>query len=114
LKIVASSLDIFKLLRWCNSVGQLGERRLIDADCRIVNHDFISFEAVARRSATTAPFLAMPGLIEQETFLSTHCIVLKGGRIRRAAAILVRGGVAAKEVSPRKIARGNPSQLRHA
>jgi hypothetical protein len=85
---------------------ELGARVVIGANSTIVDTDFHGLEPGRRFE----PGIAAPVVIEDDVFIGTQVLVLKGARIGRGA-VIGAGSVVAGEIPPGMVAAGNPARV---
>jgi acetyltransferase-like isoleucine patch superfamily enzyme len=87
----------------------IGNRVAIGANCTITDTDFHPLEAVTRRLDFQAGASAAV-VIEDDTFIGMHALILKGARIG-AGAVVGAGSVVVGTVPPRVVVAGNPARV---
>jgi len=109
------------LLQLGNSVGisggilcagqlvQLGDRVTVGANCTIMDTDFHPLEP-GERAASPLSGATSPVVIEDDVFIGTQSLILKGSRIGRGA-VIGAGSVVRGDVPAGAIAAGNPAQI---
>jgi len=88
---------------------QIGRRVTVGANCTIVDTDFHPLDA-ARRQSSPLDGEAAPVIIEDDVFLGTRVLVLKGVRIG-AGAVIGAGSVVTTDVPAGALAAGNPVRV---
>ncbi len=88
----------------------IGRNVLIGAGAGIWDTDFHPLDPVARRADETAGARAAPIVIEDDVFIGTRAIILKGVRIG-CGAVVGAGAVVTKNVGALEIVAGNPAKV---
>lgn len=91
------------------SAIRLGDRVLVGANSLICDTDFHPLEPARRRAAPAAGASA-PVTIEDDVFVGTRALILKGVRIGRGA-VVGAGAVVTRDVPAFSIVAGNPARV---
>jgi acetyltransferase-like isoleucine patch superfamily enzyme len=83
----------------------LGDRVVIGANSTIVDTDFHGLEPRRRFE----PGTAAPVVVEDDVFIGTQVLVLKGARIGRGS-VIGAGSVVSSDIAPGVVAVGNPAR----
>jgi len=86
----------------------VGDRCLL-SDCEIVDNTFHNVDP-ARRHDPPGPRTRAPIVIEDNVWIGSHALVLKGVRIGRDS-VVGAGTVVRADVPPRVVVIGNPQQI---
>jgi acetyltransferase-like isoleucine patch superfamily enzyme len=86
---------------------RIGNNVTIGANCTIIDTDFHPLEEGSRVSSPPHAACA-PVVIEDDVFIGTQVLILKGSRVGHGA-VVGAGSVVAGEIPPRAIAAGNPA-----
>jgi acetyltransferase-like isoleucine patch superfamily enzyme len=84
----------------------LGNRVVLGANSVIVDTDFHRLEPARRFE----PGIAEAVIVEDDVFIGTQVLVLKGSRIGRGA-VIGAGSVVSGEIPPGMVAAGNPARV---
>jgi acetyltransferase-like isoleucine patch superfamily enzyme len=88
---------------------EIGDRVMIGANCTIVDSDFHPLDS-ARRMDDPASGASAPVIIEDDVFIGTQVMILKGTRIGKGS-VVGAGSVVAGEIPPQVLVAGNPAQV---
>ncbi len=88
---------------------RIGDHVTMGANCTIIDTDFHPLVAGQRR-LDPASGAAAGVTIEDEVFLGTQAMILKGSHIGRGS-VIGAGSVVAGEIPPRVVAAGNPARV---
>lgn len=88
----------------------IGNNVRIGANCRIYDHDFHHRDYLQRRKNIQNDIKAEPVVIEDDVFIGTGSIILKGVRIGARTIISAGSVVSKKNIPPDSIVAGNPAQ----
>lgn len=96
----------------CQKKIAIGDRVLIGANCQIFDTDFHSLESKYRYGAKIddSKIKRRDVIIEDDVFIGTGCIVLKGTHIGQGA-IIGAGSVVSGDIPPYEIWAGNPAKF---
>jgi acetyltransferase-like isoleucine patch superfamily enzyme len=105
-----STLGYMNLISVARSV-RIGNHCLFAGEVKIMdnNSHSLDFEA-RRRHAQLEPSDVAPVVIEDDVWIGTNCIVLKGVTIGRGA-VIAAGAVVTRNVPPYTVAGGNPARV---
>jgi len=92
------------------STVTIGENVLIGVGACIWNTDFHPLNATKRRINMTQDAKKAPITIDDETFIGSRAIILKGIHISRCA-VIGAGAVVTKDVEAWSIVAGNPAHI---
>ena len=90
---------------------RIGRHCLFAGEIKIIDNNSHSLDAERRR--TNEPLLpaeVAPIVIEDDVWIGTNCIILKGVTIGRGA-VIAAGAVVTKSVPPFTVAAGNPARV---
>ncbi|MBI4762506.1 MAG: acyltransferase [Chloroflexota bacterium] len=87
----------------------IGDNVTVGANTVIMDTDFHSLEAEARR-AEVKPVKTAPVTVEDDVFIGMNCLILKGVTLGRGS-VIGAGSVVTKDVPPHTIAAGNPARV---
>lgn len=87
----------------------IGDNVFVGANCTIIDTDFHPLAPNQRRLAPSAG-AAAEVIIEDEVFIGTQALILKGAHIGRGS-VLGAGSVATGEIPAGVIAAGNPARI---
>jgi hypothetical protein len=88
---------------------QIGDRVTIGANCTILDTDFHPLQAGPRGSSPAAG-AAAEVVLEDDVFLGTQALILKGSHIGRGS-VIGAGSVVAGVIPPGVVAAGNPARV---
>ncbi len=88
----------------------IGNNTLIGANCRIFDHDFHNLDYLVRRK-NSGNIKSEPVLIEDDVFVGTNSIILKGVRIGARTIIGAGSVVSIKIIPPDSLVAGNPARI---
>jgi acetyltransferase-like isoleucine patch superfamily enzyme len=88
---------------------EIGHNVMLGANCMIIDSDFHPLDPVERRTTPMAGATA-PIVIEDDVFIGTNTLVLKGVTIG-ASSVIGAGSVVTRDVPPGVIAAGNPARV---
>jgi acetyltransferase-like isoleucine patch superfamily enzyme len=95
----------------CAAVSvDIGDRVLIGADCMVFDTDFHNPEPQRRLSKPDWTRISKPVVIENDVFVGTRSIVMKGVSIGEGS-IIGAGSVVASDIPPFTIAAGSPARV---
>jgi acetyltransferase-like isoleucine patch superfamily enzyme len=86
----------------------IGKHVSLGAGCKIMDTDFHPLDPDERRRNVNIPH--RPVRIEEDAFIGTNAIILKGVTIGRAS-VVAAGAVVAKSIPPGEIWGGNPAKF---
>jgi len=91
----------------------IGKHVKIGANARIFDHDFHSLNFFERRNfiCDIANTKSKEILIEDDVFIGTNCIILKGVRIGKGSIVGAGSVVAIKDIPPYSKVFGNPARI---
>lgn len=87
---------------------EIGDRVMVGSNATIVDTDFHPLSPLARR--THARPVARPVRIEDDVFIGTQAMILKGVTVGRGA-VVGAGAVVTRDVPPFTIVAGNPARV---
>ena len=92
---------------------QIGNYVNIGANVRIFDHDYHSVDFLARRDPDKdkAGCRSEPIAIENDVFIGTNAIILKGVKIGARSVIGAGAVVSLKEIPPDSLVAGNPAKV---
>lgn len=88
---------------------EIGHNVMLGANCMIIDSDFHPLDPVQRRTHPMAGATA-PIVIEDDVFVGTNTLVLKGVTIG-ARSVVGAGSVVTRDIPPGVIAAGNPARV---
>jgi acetyltransferase-like isoleucine patch superfamily enzyme len=88
---------------------EIGDRVVVGANALIVDTDFHPLDPLERRSGRF-PGKSLPVIIEDDVFIGTSAMILKGVHIQ-AEAVVGAGSVVTGDVPRRAIVAGNPARV---
>ncbi len=88
---------------------RIGDRVTIGANCTLLDTDFHPLEA-GERLLDPSSGAAADVIIEDEVFIGTQALILKGSHIGRGA-VIGAGSVVAGEIPAHVVAAGNPARV---
>ncbi len=89
----------------------IGNNVMIGANCRIFDHDFHHHDHLQRRKNINNDIEAEPVVIEDDVFIGTGSIILKGVRIGARTIISAGSVVSKKNIPPDSIVAGNSCKI---
>lgn len=96
------------------SLVRIGKNVKIGANVRILDHDFHSLDTLIRRSDDDVNWVkSKPVLIEDDVFIGTNAIILKGCHIGARSIVGAGALVAGANVPPDSVVTGNPASIRN-
>jgi acetyltransferase-like isoleucine patch superfamily enzyme len=92
---------------------EIGERVLVGGNCRLFDHDFHATDPRMRRSAGADRVATgcRAVVIEDDVFIGTNCIVLKGVRIGAGSVIGAGAVVTLAQIPAGSLVAGNPARI---
>jgi acetyltransferase-like isoleucine patch superfamily enzyme len=104
------TLGYMNLISVAKSV-RIGNDCLFAGEVKILDNNSHSLDYVQRRAnAPLEPEDVAPVVIEEDVWIGTNCMVLKGVTIGRGA-VIAAGAVVTKDVPPFTVAAGNPARV---
>ena len=104
------TLGYMNLISVAKSV-RIGNDCLFAGEVKILDNNSHSLDYVQRRAnAPLEPEDVAPVVIEDDVWIGTNCMVLKGVTIGRGA-VIAAGAVVTKDVPPFTVAAGNPARV---
>jgi acetyltransferase-like isoleucine patch superfamily enzyme len=88
----------------------IGNYVSIGANVKIFDHDFHSLNYLERREDLQIDIITKPIIIEDDVWIGTNTIILKGVKIGRAA-IIGAGSVVTKDIPEFTVWAGNPAKF---
>jgi acetyltransferase-like isoleucine patch superfamily enzyme len=85
---------------------QIGARCAISWDCDISDSDF---HHIQMEAGVPSPPVSAPVIIEDEVWIGTRCLILKGVTIGRGS-VIGAGSVVRRDVPPYSLMMGNPAR----
>ena len=109
---IGNNVGISSSCIWANESITIGNNVNVGADCIIMDSDIHSLDFMQRRTPATdcANSVSAPIVIEDDAFIGTRCVILKGVHIG-ARSIVAAGSVVTKNVPSDCIAGGNPCKV---
>jgi acetyltransferase-like isoleucine patch superfamily enzyme len=105
-----SALGYLNLISVAQHV-RIGRHCLFAGEIKIIDNNSHSLDAARRRAnAPLLPADVAPIVIEDDVWIGTNCIILKGVTIGRGA-VIAAGAVVTKSVPPFTVAAGNPARV---
>ncbi len=90
----------------------IGNNVLCGGNVRIFDHDFHSIEPDYRRTVQDNEHIrTRPVVVEDDVFIGTNAIILKGTRIGARSIIAAGSVVFGLEIPPDSMVKGNPAQI---
>ncbi|NLX10384.1 MAG: acyltransferase [Chloroflexi bacterium] len=93
----------------CAESVVIGERVLVGSNCVLVDTDFHPLSPGARRRHPTEGAKSRPIVVEDDVFIGTQSIILKGTTLGRGC-VVGAGAVVSGEFPPYSVIVGNPAQ----
>ena len=104
------TLGYMNLISVAKSV-RIGNDCLFAGEVKILDNNSHSLDYMQRRAnAPLEPEDVAPVVIEEDVWIGTNCMVLKGVTIGRGA-VIAAGAVVTKDVPPFTVAAGNPARV---
>lgn len=104
------TLGYMNLISVAKSV-RIGNDCLFAGEVKILDNNSHSLDYVQRRAnAPLEPEDVAPVVIDEDVWIGTNCMVLKGVKIGRGA-VIAAGAVVTKDVPPFTVAAGNPARV---
>lgn len=97
------------VILYCTVSITIGNHVNLGAGARIYDTDFHPIDAQARRNKEASAIAKAPVTIEDDVWIGSNAIVLKGVRIG-ARSIVAAGAVVTKDIPPDTIVAGVPAQ----
>lgn len=94
----------------CWNKISIGNNVVIGGSCKIWDTDFHSLDATIRISGNDNNIKTIPIIIEDNVFIGSNCIILKGVTIGKNS-IIAAGSIVSKSIPPNVIAGGNPCRV---
>jgi acetyltransferase-like isoleucine patch superfamily enzyme len=94
----------------CQSSVIIGKRVNIGANCTIIDTDFHPLLPEKRNIHSTDGAVNMPIIIEDDVFIGTQAIILKGTRLAKGC-VVGAGAVVAGKYPERSVLAGNPATV---
>jgi acetyltransferase-like isoleucine patch superfamily enzyme len=92
---------------YCVEKIKIGNNVLIGGDCKIYDTDFHSILAINRLKTPEVDIKSKPVLIQNNVFIGTGSIILKGVNIGKNS-VIAAGSVVSKDIPNNEIWGGNP------
>jgi acetyltransferase-like isoleucine patch superfamily enzyme len=108
---IADNCGISSVIISSHSKISIGNNVLIGANVRLYDHDYHSLNHLHRRSASTDIPKSIPIYIEDDVFIGTNSIILKGVRIGARSIIGAGSVVSLKSIPEDSIVIGNPASI---
>jgi len=90
----------------------IGDRVMVGGNVRIFDHDFHSLDSHCRGSATDMEGVrTRPVFIDDDAFIGTNAIILKGSHIGKRAIVAAGSVVFGLNVPDDALVKGNPAQV---
>ena len=108
---IGNNVGMSSTVLWCHKRIVIGNNVRIGGNCILIDTDAHDLNFINRRSpATDRGGVASPIIIEDDAFIGTNCIILKGVTIG-ARSIIAAGSVVTKSIPADCIAGGNPAKV---
>lgn len=105
-----TTLGYLNLFSVAKSV-RIGRHCLFAGEIKVIDNNSHSLDAVRRReNAPLLPSEVAPIVIEDDVWIGTNCIVLKGVTIGRGA-VVAAGAIVTRDVPPFTVVAGNPARV---
>lgn len=108
--IIGNNVGMSSTVLWCHKKIVIGNNVKIGGNCILIDTDAHDINYVNRRRPATDRDAASPIIIEDDVFIGTNCIILKGVTIG-AHSIIAAGSVVTKSIPADCIAGGNPARV---
>lgn len=110
--LIGNNVGISSSCIWANNSITIGDNVNIGGDCIIIDSDIHSLNYLDRQDPLldTVNGISKPIQIENDVFIGTRCIILKGVTIG-AKSIIAAGSVVTKSIPENCIAGGNPCKV---
>ena len=91
---------------------QIGRRVKVGGNVRIFDHDFHSVDAMIRCTSDDRMHIkTAPIIIEDDVFVGTNAIILKGTKIGARSIVAAGSVVFGLQIPPDSLVKGNPAQI---
>ena len=91
---------------------KIGSHVKIGGNVRIFDHDFHALEADIRRASEDRKHIrSRPVVIEDDCFVGTNAIILKGTHLGARVIVAAGSVVFGLDVPPDSLVKGNPAQI---
>lgn len=106
---IGRNVGISNSTLYCKQRIDIGDNALIGTDCKIYDYDFHSLFPHERSARPETPGKSAPVTIENDVFIGTGVIILKGVRVGQGA-VIAAGAVLTRSVPAGELWAGNPAR----
>lgn len=107
---IGNNVGMSSTVLWCHKKIVIGNNVKIGGNCILIDTDAHDINYINRRRPATDRGAASPIIIEDDAFIGTNCIILKGVTIG-ARSIIAAGSIVTKSIPADCIAGGNPAKV---
>lgn len=107
---IGNNVGMSSTVLWSHKKIVIGNNVRIGGNCILIDTDAHDINYINRRSPATDRGAASPIIIEDDVFIGTNCIILKGVTIG-ARSIIAAGSIVTKSIPADCIAGGNPAKV---
>lgn len=107
---IGNNVGMSSTVLWCHKKIVIGNNVKIGGNCILIDTDAHDINYINRRSPATDSGATSPIIIEDDVFIGTNCIILKGVTIG-ARSIIAAGSIVTKSIPADCIAGGNPARV---
>lgn len=108
--VIGNNVGMSSPVLWAHSQITIGNFVKIGGNCILIDTDAHNMDYIIRRGQYTDWGIAKPIVIEDDVFIGTNCIILKGVTIG-ARSIIAAGSVVTKNIPADCVAAGNPAKV---
>ena len=107
---IGDNVGMSSTILWAHEKIKIGNHVKIGANSILIDTDAHNMDFIVRRGQWTDWGVSSPIVIEDDAFIGTNCIILKGVVIG-ARSIIAAGSVVTKSIPPDCMAGGNPAKV---
>lgn len=107
---IGNNVGMSSTVLWCHKKIVIGNNVKIGGNCILIDTDAHDINYINRRRPATDSGATSPIIIEDDAFIGTNCIILKGVTIG-ARSIIAAGSIVTKSIPADCIAGGNPAKV---
>ena len=107
---IGNNVGMSSTVLWCHKKLVIGNNVKIGGNCILIDTDAHDINYINRRRPATDSGATSPIIIEDDAFIGTNCIILKGVTIG-ARSIIAAGSIVTKSIPADCIAGGNPAKV---
>lgn len=110
--VVGDNTGFSSVVLSSRSAIKIGSRVKVGGNVRIFDHDFHSTDSVIRASSKDRDYVrSKPIVIEDDVFIGTNALILKGTEIGARSIVAAGSVVFGLKVPPDSLVKGNPAQI---